>query len=338
MDFSNVRSVEELIRAHVPLGKLAATGYEPINCPLCDDDKNRGAFKFSGDEVRYHCFHCSTKCTFQPSRGKLSGRFRDLLITLGVPESELGKSAGLAYFVKKHRDGDKPNDDPAVPPPIVPSFSQVDLPSRVSVVGSGGSPWDEVAIEYLRSRGLSHEGDFKYYVSDDDRWAARVIIPYYFQGKLIYFQARSMDPGLEPRYKNPVAKRESVLFNFDEVRRRTSDPLIVSEGPLDALSIGRLGCATLGGSWSVVQEYELAQAGTRRPVIFLIDKNQVGKKLADRVLSKSGVDWRITCFPDNVDDANDALRKLGRLWLLNHVTTTAVTGFAGKALVSLRCK
>lgn len=125
---------------------------------------------------------------------------------------------------------------------------------------------------------------------------------------------------------------------MDEVYRYTDDPLFVTEGPLDALSIGNNAVALLGSTLSEFRERELKKMATRRKIIFVIDKNSNGYKLGQKVLKHSDLEWYITCFPDNLDDSNDALNKYGKLWLISHITSTATKGVAGKALLEVRCE
>ena len=170
------------------------------------------------------------------------------------------------------------------------------------------------------------------------KWAGRVIIPYIFREKIIYWQARALDESITPRYKNPTIEKENIFFNMDELYRYTDDPLFVCEGPTDALSIGKNAVALLGSTLSEFRERELKKVASRRKIIFVIDKNLNGLKLGTKVLKHEDLEWYVTCFPDNVDDSNQALLRFGRLWLVNHVATTAVKGFAGKLLLQMRCK
>ena len=143
-----------------------------------------------------------------------------------------------------------------------------------------------------------------------------------------------MDEAIQPRYKNPSVEKANIFFNMDEVYRYTDEPLFVSEGPIDALSIGKNGVALLGSTLTEFQLQALQKVQNRR-IIFVIDKNKNGFKLAQIALANN---WHVTVMPGDIDDANDALMKLGCLWLTNHLISTAVTGFAGKLLVETMCK
>jgi DNA primase len=114
----------------------------------------------------------------------------------------------------------------------------------------------------------------------------------------------------------------------------------VTEGPLDAISIGRNAVALTGSVLSEFKLNELKKVAARRKVIFVLDKNLNGKKLGLKVLEESTDKHKfyITVLPDNIDDSNDALKQLGLLWLIAHITSTAITGFSAKVTVELKCK
>ena len=144
------------------------------------------------------------------------------------------------------------------------------------------------------------------------------------------------DEEISPRYKNPSVEKNNIFFNMDELYRYTDEPLFVTEGPLDALSIGKNAIAILGSSLSEFKIQELLKVADKRKVIFVIDKNLNGKKLGNEILNMEPKMY-VATFPDNVDDANDALQKYGKLWLISHLMTNSASGFAGKLMLELNC-
>lgn len=258
---------------------------------------------------------------------------RDILIAFGIPGSEIEKCVSLSFFNKR---GTVTSTHPTKKNLELPT-TEAALPTLSVLITTDDSPWCEVAREYLESRGISPSGT-PFYVSDNEKWTGRVIIPYIFREKIVYWQARSMDESITPRYKNPSVEKENLFFNMDEIYRYTDEPLFVTEGPLDALSIGQNAVALLGSTLSEFREQELKKVASRRKVIFVIDKNLNGYKLGQRILIHENLEWYVTCFPDNVDDSNDALKLYGRLWMIKHITATALKGFAGRTLLEVRCK
>jgi hypothetical protein len=332
-----VDDLENLIRQHIILGKKSPKGFHIVKCACCNDYQERGGWKFDNGVVGFSCFNCGIKAKYDPARGDytISRNMRKVLVDFGIPGDEIDKSVAKGFFQRKLELEAKVKGEVIPDKPKSLGFpKETQLPGDSSLVTEETTAWATVAKEYLKIvRGLD-AADYPYYVSTLPAYQGRVIIPYFFRGKVIYWQARSMDEEIQPRYKNPSVEKANVFFNMDEVYRYTDEPLFISEGPIDALSIGKNGVALLGSSLTEFQLQALQKVQNRR-IIFVIDKNKNGFKLAQTALANN---WHVTVMPGDIDDANDALMKLGRLWLANHLISTAVTGFAGKLLVETMCK
>lgn len=326
--------LETLIRRHILLGKKSRKGYEVVKCALCNDYQARGGFKFEGETVHYHCFNCSTSTGYDPeySRHTVSDKFKEVLTSFGISEEEINHCVSFNFF-KKPVPSSTPNErrGPGYPTKECP------LPDISVKVSSGSSEWCMIAEQYLAKRSLSSK-DYDFYVSEDQNYVGRLLIPYFFRNKVIYWQGRSLDAELvTPRYKNPVLEKENIFFNMDELYRNTTEPLFITEGALDAVSVGKTGVALSGSTLSDFQTFELRKVSQRRKVVFVIDKNLNGWKLGQNVLSDTESKFYVTCFPDNIEDSNDALKKYGRLWLASYLSSSAKSGFEGKVLLELYC-
>jgi DNA primase len=122
---------------------------------------------------------------------------------------------------------------------------------------------------------------------------------------------------------------------MDELYRYTDEPMFVTEGPLDALSIGRNAVALAGSTLTDFKLQELKRVAKKRRVIFVLDKNSNGKKLGLQVLEH---DFYVSIFPNNIEDSNDALKELGRIWINSFLISNAKTKLDGKISVELLCK
>jgi 5S rRNA maturation endonuclease (ribonuclease M5) len=256
------------------------------------------------------------------------------LLSFGIPEEDINRSVSFNFFKGKPEESKTEKKERTVSIPT----TEIPLPHGSVLVSSGDSPWCEIAENYLKSRALSSK-DFNFYVTDETSYVGRLLIPYYFREKIVYWQGRSMDDEvISPRYKNPAVDKDNIFFNMDELYRYTDEPLIVTEGPLDAVSVGRNAIALTGSTLSDFRLAELRKIARRRRVIFVLDKNSNGKKLGLQILSESEEHmFYVTTFPANIEDSNDALQKLGRLWIVSHLTSTACKGFAGKVMIELNC-
>lgn len=330
-----MEDLEALIRRYVVLGKLSPKGFEVVKCQACHDHSERGGFKFEDGTVVYHCFNCSETAVYDPLKNKhtVPRNMKKILLAFGIPEEEIVKTISFNFF--------KPQDKQAAQSETKPTglelpSKEAPLPTGSVLVSSGQNEWCEVAERYLQSRSLK-VSDLDWYVTNETSYVGRLLIPYVFRGKTIYWQGRSLyDELISPRYKNPSIVKDNIFFNMDELYRYTDEPLFVTEGPLDAVSIGKNAVALTGSTLTEFKRAELRKVAQRRRVIFVIDKNLNGAKLGKEVLA--GPDnWFVACFPDNYEDANDALQQLGRLWVITHLSSVACRELQGKMMLRLNC-
>lgn len=320
--------LESLIRRYVTLGKRSPKGWHSVKCAACNDYKERGAFLFNLTGVSYNCFNCGYTTGYSTEYRTPSDKFKSLLTSFGIPESELTLIFGKAFIERQGQAHITATEQkPLWSPP-----KSIDPPpgDPVSVLDDV-SPWCEVACLYLRERALDPAA-YPYMVSD--ALPGRLIIPYTHRERLIYWQGRALTDTIQPRYYNPpISDKEKLIFNYDELLDGTS-VLYVTEGALDALSIG----PAVAMSDSHISEWklvELRKAASRgRKVVFVVDKNKVGADLGMAALKEG---WSVVVLPDGIDDANQGLKRFGKLWLLNHLASTAVDGVAGQVLLRMKC-
>lgn len=328
--------LESLIRRHVILGRPSPQGFCQVKCAKCNDYKTRAGFKFEASNVIYSCFNCSTKAVFESTAHKVSKTMSEVLLAFGIPESEIKKCA-VSNFFKPQSDKLDQNTDSKKKTVVELPLREVQLPHVSFDISTDESAWCEVAREYLAGRGFDKPTAKQFFVTENSSYEGRLLIPYYFRGNIIYWQGRSMDDSISPRYKNPIVEKANIFYNMDEIYRYTDEPLFVFEGPLDAHSVGRNGVALAGSDLTEFKEQALIKAAGHRDVIFVIDKNLNGNKLGQKVIQKQHNRLKLTCFPDNIEDANDALLKLGSLWMATYLVSSAVTGLRAELLLELSC-
>lgn len=139
------------------------------------------------------------------------------------------------------------------------------------------SELEDVAYIYLADRGLLSD-NVTFFVATDGRFKNRVIVPFWRNDELVYFQARAMF-GEKPKYLNPGSefgvKSKSFLFPFDLSEKY----VVICEGPIDAISLQARGVnatATLGCTISETQARLLAKFQGR--IIIGYDNDDAGRK------------------------------------------------------------
>jgi len=102
------------------------------------------------------------------------------------------------------------------------------------------------ALSYLKKRGITELDILKYNIGycENGIYANRIIIPSYdAQGILNYFTGRTFDKNNNYKYKNPSVSRDIIPF---ELFINWNLPIVLCEGPMDALAIKRNAIPLLG--------------------------------------------------------------------------------------------
>lgn len=114
----------------------------------------------------------------------------------------------------------------------------------------------KLALEYIKNRKLDCciNKSNSYYISFTDFvHKNRLCIPYYDDGKIVFFQTRSLD-GSEPRYLNKIGSEKS-LFGIDRIDT-SLDYIFLFEGAIDACMV-RNGVSVAGLTLTEVQKKQL---------------------------------------------------------------------------------
>lgn len=327
-----MNDLETLIRQYVRLGRRSSTGFESCKCQVCNDYQERGAFNFSSEGLGYNCFNCGAH--FGIRFGNASKEAKAVLASFGLPIDEV--NIILAKERLANHGTALPQAAAHVTSKHLATAPSIELPPKSSLVTTQG-PWQQVAAEYMLSRGFVVTA-FEAYISEDPKYEGRLILPVYDATgrRLVYWQARSMDDAtISPRFKNPSSGKDLVIYN-EQVLQTDAATIFVTEGIFDALSCGPTGIALLGSSLNEAVLFRLRRAALRgKKLVFLIDKNSRGADLAKIALAEG---WSIVLMPDNISDANKCRTELGSLFLSSWLANNQLTGLQAKLTVKMRCK
>lgn len=297
-----------------PKRKTTPSGWIGFNAPCCHhngtsaDTRQRGGLISNPDGgVSYHCFNCGFKASWQPGRN-LSHKLRKLLRWMGAPDDIVNK---VALEVMRENEGVESKAQLLQ----LPTFNTVPLPEDAVKI----SELVEVnkhamgVIEYMRSREL-YLDDYEFYWSPSLGYRDRLVIPFYFEGRIVGWTARKVTDG-KPKYLSE--QQPGYVFNLDA---QTYDKqfVIVCEGPIDAIHIQ--GCALTGSEIKDQQAMLLNRLS--KPVIVVPDRDSAGKKLAQQAMEHN---WSVS-MPEwhrDINDVGDAVAKYGRLYTLYSIVTAA---------------
>ena len=125
--------------------------------------------------------------------------------------------------------------------------SSVALPKEfISLIDNDNDLMTRHALAYLKKRNITNYDIIKYYLGycKERLYKNMIIIPTYdADGRLNYFTARSFEKEPYVKYRNPSASRD-IIPNEHMINWRV--PIILCEGPFDAIAIKRNAIPLLG--------------------------------------------------------------------------------------------
>jgi hypothetical protein len=322
--------LEDLIREKISLGKTDSRGFYSFKCQCCHDYKVRAGFKFEHNMIGYNCWNCGKAGKYEEFSGKISKNMRGILNAYDIDDSEISTVVNSAFFFKKEEE--ESSISLASLAKVNTITPIVTLPSKSFKLGSTAdfSEYQEKIINYLISRKVNFD-KYPFYFSLNDRYINRVVVPFYRDGALVYWQARAIDDN-KKRYENAMVSRDAVIFNVDKLFNHTNAPLFVAEGIFDAMMFD--GVAILGSKLTPAK-LELLKKSTRK-LIFVIDKDKNGKHLAEEVIRHG---WKIAFSPEGTEDLNTSVQRFGLIWTANElVKSIPKNADAERLAINLNCK
>ena len=298
------KTLQELIEQKVVLGKESAKGFRALRCQVCNDHSERAGFKFNGSEVRYNCFNCQARFVFTEGDTSFTKNARRILECYGITRDELNEVTGSSFFLKKNETKEITLE--SMKPQVSLFTPEVKLPPNSYPLGSDFC--DELQapiIEYLLSRCIDPL-KINAHFSTDPKFLNRVIVPCTREGKIIFWQARTILPGVKPRYKSPSVVKDAVLWGYDNIFKNYDQPLFITEGIFDAEPLD--GIALLGSKLNEAK-LEILNRSRRRKIV-VVDRDDNGSALAEMALEHG---WEITFTALGAGDVNKSIQTRGRL-------------------------
>ena len=206
-------------------GKQTSRGNHAYHCPFCKHHKPKMEVNFTENKKGHnpwHCWVCNTRGKTIPNLLKKIEAYDKI--------EEAKKLIPQGSFVEEVII----RNDLALPKEYTPF---IDNPTSLMA---------RHAYAYLKRRGVTQEDMIKYHMGycENGEYKNMIIIPSYdSNGNLNYFTARSFEKDPYRKYKNPSVSRDIVPF---EMFINWSSPLVLCEGPFDAIAIKRNAIPLLG--------------------------------------------------------------------------------------------
>lgn len=212
----------------------------------------------------------------------------------------------------------------------------VELPGKCTPLAAFGR--EHIAIDYLTRRGFdpyelsatwglhyceSAPSDNQGHIPGTTIFARlvreRIIIPAFWQGKMVGWQARACNDFSEPKYYTmPDFKKRLQLFNGN--RAEHYPMVVVTEGFMKCARVGVMSVALLGKSMSSHQAFLIASMWPDKPVCLLMDPNAVDDAAKMMGLLEANVRKNVfMCVPPEDPD------KMDRAVLWECIRTSAKT-------------
>ena len=201
-------------------GKATARGNYAYHCPLCHHSKPKLEINMTENtkgENAWHCWVCDKK-------GK---KLYQLFKAVDVSPEIMNELKAIVKYV-----GPETEVQVETKLALPKEFTLLDNISKTDITGRH-------ALAYLKSRGITEDDILKYGIGycEKGRYANMVIIPSYdAKGNLNYFTGRSFEKEPSVKYRNPTVSRDIIPF---EMFINWDLPLILCEGPFDAIAIKR---------------------------------------------------------------------------------------------------
>lgn len=309
--------VTETVLTYMPSKrKTTPSGWISFNAPCCHhnghtaDNRGRGGIIQNDEGISYHCFNCGFKASWQPGR-PLSHKLRKLLRWTSAPDDIVNK---LALEVMRENEGVEVQQRIAE----IPTFNTVPLPEDAIKITdiTDFNKFSMAVLEYMALRGLNVD-DTDYYWSPSLGYRDRLIIPFYYEKRVVGWTGRSVNPDKKPKYLTEV--QPGFVYGLDE-QGYNKLFAIVCEGQIDAIHID--GCA-LGGS-EISDQQILLLNKLHKDVIVVPDRDKSGSKLVERAIE---LGWGVSLpeWADDVKDIGDAVQKYGRIYTLHNIVSLAET-------------
>jgi len=307
--------VSDIITAYLPSKrKTTPSGWTSFNAPCCHhngstaDTRGRGGLISEGDTVSYHCFNCGYKASWQPGRG-VSKKLRQLLVWLGTPDDAINK---LTLDVMRINEGVEVKQRKIE----IPTFETVPLPADAIKLTdiTEFNKFSLAILEYMSARNLNLD-DTDYYWSPSLGYRDRLIIPFFFEGRIVGWTARTILADKQPKYL--TESQPGYVYGLDE-QGYNKVFAIVCEGPVDAIHVD--GCALTGSEIGDQQAILINRLA--KDVIVVPDRDKAGSKLIEAAIERG---WGVSLPEWNADikDIGDAVSKYGRLYTLYSIASAA---------------
>jgi len=267
--------VNEFVNEYLTSVTVNKTGsHWNARCPLCGDSKKnlrkkRFHLDYKNGNPIWNCFNCNQSGSFLTIYANLKGlsleEVKDELFSFDTVRDRLSNKE---IFLNEIQKENKINYE------VFNWIREKSISRNQEGNGILFSRYKEELLKFCNDRKIPsnydilicYEGDYK----------GRIIVPVIDRNNnIIYFQARRLPKSnVEPKYTNPKLEKSIAILNEDKFDENKF--IVITEGIIDAYTIGDQGTSCLGGYFS---DYliDLIYKYTKKGVILAFDNPFVDK-------------------------------------------------------------
>ena len=248
------------INSVLGIGKKTSKGNYAYHCPFCHHHKLKLEVNLTENEKDEHPWHCWT-CN---KKGK---KLSNLLKAIDAPIDKIKEIRLLEKYTSSNFE-------------IKLTENKIELPKEFkSLTINNNSIEYKHAINYLKRRQITPDDIIKYNIGycEFGNYSNCIIIPSYGEhGSLNYFTARNFNKNSNIKYKNPDISRDIIPF---ELFINWKLPIILCEGPFDALAIKRNVIPLLGKTIQKSLRKKLVKSEVQK-IYIALDKDAIKQALS----------------------------------------------------------
>lgn len=261
-----------------------------FRCPFCGDSKQsmkkrRFNVDWNNGNVGFHCFNCS-----------ISGNFFDLYAHVKniTPEEafKIFHSYNEDYIKKSFKNNTNNKKENEISKKYF-NFNDFLKNYCIHENSKPNSFKQEQYIKTILEFKEKRQIDYPIFYCFKGDFFNRLIIPVFLNNKCIFFQGRAIFAEQNPKYLNPIVEKENIILNLDNFNE--NEYIIITEGFLDALSIGNQGTSCIGAEIKDVFIKELFKY-TNKGVIIALDGDERGISSTQKILKNSKFNKKLYYF------------------------------------------
>jgi len=308
-------------------------------CPYCHDGVSRNPrsyFIFDDEQIGFHCFNCGAKHRFSAKNINSLAKFLSLASWKKVGQIllEIKKRKIFPSIKLKEQDEIKKENDEIFK---LIDYKEIKFPDKtydlfmnaVKLKGYERKRFKSVrekAFNYLKEKGvLDVVKDKKLHICLDGEFRNRLIIPIYFDGKLISFSARALfntkNKYLYPPTDDEHNERSKIIYGLEKLIYNRSKRIYITESIIDSWILD--GMSILSKNLSK-EQIELLKFFNKNQteLIFVLDKDdkinkrdKKGLELGLKVIEQHISYWKVSYpkFKYGIKDVSESYSKYGFL-------------------------